>query len=1095
MSSTFVASSSPSQTYLRSPRFSGTTLTYLSSPPARARAANGGDTAPPPPKRQKVDRDPSVPSWTTPEEYDRCMKDQFVPLVNKALDLLPQDRVDTLSIGRKITEVLLKDPNSHFWAEYRRGRGVLGHEFEQRLARQMVAHSEVLARRPEYQRPPTETPVPIPQFHASTLQRLPAPRLITPQVSQSPRLYTPRVSTTPIPIPCVPTRAVGPSSTPTLAAGVASDPIVIDDEEDQAAAHVQRVRPLRLAQSKATSSAAPARKEHPPKPLLDPLLPQRHQAVVSATQSQYFDGHLPYVLNKHRSLILKGNHGVLQPPLPFQSPAVFHVDFTDDEVRLLHQAIRQLPGLPSWRPKDDQRRDLGSMAHQLFRHDGQLKHVLAQLGQQNPLPKRRIEDIRNFLYDLDHKRKRMSTAQKEPVVLSFSQDNNGDHGKFIRASRVESLLFRREISGPGGLRAMRQLVNFKTGFKHSREDELALRAEWTDCAGDIATIAWTSNNAFICGTTEHSDAHNQQYNKPGNLVLGSCSLGTLRAYPEHRIVRPIVSKGENSTYAMQQSQSPWLYSSVVASDYDAAHDRAFTSGFDRTVKIWRVDSESGSSMHMLGEWKHSGNVNFVTASNHASGMIATAADVATDAVRIYGINNENISASPFRSYSCSRVTDAEGNAVSTEKWAYFPATMQWGLAQEVRHLLLVGYSPRSRTGDDNDIPVERLNSGELCLWNGLTGERWKINAATTQNVFEVLWHPSQRCFIAATSPQGLDVPPLVRTQIRIFCSTDEELGEKSFSPVKVLDCRAADINELTFMPNSAKFCYVTAGCTDGNTYVWDTARGDRPILVLRHGESVEPLSGDRESEDVGVKFTAWGTTLDRFYTGSSDGLVKVWNIRSVDKPLVRTLLEAPAPISCGMFSPDKTKLVIGDASGRVFMLSIDEEDTVPPVYRAVKLPNGTTRTVREPLSVKLHDDLPPPSYDAEGTPLEPTTGVLRGQAYLQNGQLQRHPNPTIGVVQGPRYVETGLFRAEAHFENDITQPLLAEWEVKQKDARAFSGRAQAKGLRPVRDNGFLAAVHNENRAVDFNLDQLDWETLQAEGPIMELDYDFSYEDD
>jgi WD40 repeat protein len=274
---------------------------------------------------------------------------------------------------------------------------------------------------------------------------------------------------------------------------------------------------------------------------------------------------------------------------------------------------------------------------------------------------------------------------------------------------------------------------------------------------------------------------------------------TLRAYSEHRIVRPIVEKGENSTEAMRHSQDPWLYSSVVSSDYDAIHNRTFTCSFDRTVKIWKAQ-KSGSFMDLVGEWRHDGNVNFVTASKYGSrsGMVATAANVPVEAVRIYNVDDGDVSASPYRSFSCSRVTDDKGNDVSTEKWAYFPATMQWGLAGDAKKMLLVGYSPRSRTGDDNDIPEDRRNSGELCLWNGVTGERWNISAKS-QNVFEVLWHPTQEVFIAATSPAGLEIPPNVRTQIRIFCPSKEEDAYRSYSQIMSLDCTAIDINELTIM--------------------------------------------------------------------------------------------------------------------------------------------------------------------------------------------------------------------------------------------------------------------------------------------------------
>lgn len=507
--------------------------------------------------------------------------------------------------------------------------------------------------------------------------------------------------------------------------------------------------------------------------------------------------HQPYISAAERELVVRGVQGPVESDhRGFQGsePAVFHVDFTDFELRKIRSAVREYLRVTT-KKKRDLRKDLSSL---LRKRRDVFAQIAEELERQNLFPHRTRQDFVNLFLDINRHK-----TSREPRLLSLGKDEN-DAPAFARASRVSALLFRREISGQRGLRSMRRLVNFPNEFKVCREDELTLRAEWTNCAGDIATIVWVSNDSFICGTTEHSDAHNQQYNKAGNLILGSCGSGILQAYPEHRIVRPIVQNGENSTEAMRQTQDPWLYTSVVSSDYDVAHNRAFTSGFDRTVKIWEVKTgelaAEPSSMRLLGQWAHGGNVNFVAASKHESGMVATASDVAANAVRIYTIDDANLAASSYRSYSCSRVTDAEGNTVSTEKWAYFPATMQWGISKGVRHLLLVGYSPRSRTGDDTDIPEDRLCSGELCLWDGLTGERWRLTSATTQNVFEVLWHPTQDSFIAATSPLGLDVDYRVRTQIRIFRPSDNhEYGGKAFTPVKTLDCFAADINELTIM--------------------------------------------------------------------------------------------------------------------------------------------------------------------------------------------------------------------------------------------------------------------------------------------------------
>ena len=510
----------------------------------------------------------------------------------------------------------------------------------------------------------------------------------------------------------------------------------------------------------------------------------------------------PYLKVEQRTYAIEAAQDFLQlDPTELATPLTIHVDFTAEEVKYLQTLARRTLAPSTGTDKKDPEKDLKKI---LRKNESHIATILNAFVRERQLPRRTRDDVGNFFSDLidpnlmDHK------TRPNSATLTLARDDGDRRGDAIRSSRVHSLLFAREISGQRGFGHTRAYQQFNNEFRKCREDALEKRAEWTGCAGDIMTVVWVSNDGFICGTTEHSDSHNQQYNKPGNLVLGSASEITLRAYPEHRIVRPMVRNGENSTEAMRQSQDPWLFSSVVSSDHDAIHDRTFTSSFDRTVKIWKV-GHSGASMGLLGEWKHDGNVNFVAASKYKprSGMlamVATAADVALDAIRIYKIDELNISQSAFTSYSCSRVTDEGGNMVSTVKWAYYPATMQWGLSEGVKHLLLVGYSPRSRTGDDNDIPLDRRDSGELLLWDGTTGEKWHITTARTQNVFEVMWHPTQDVFIAATSPLGLDLPPRVRTQIRIFRPAEfNEFGSKAFSPIKILDCTAVDINELTIM--------------------------------------------------------------------------------------------------------------------------------------------------------------------------------------------------------------------------------------------------------------------------------------------------------
>lgn len=186
-----------------------------------------------------------------------------------------------------------------------------------------------------------------------------------------------------------------------------------------------------------------------------------------------------------------------------------------------------------------------------------------------------------------------------------------------------------------------------------------------------------------------------------------------------------------------------------------------------------------------------------------------------------------------------------------------------------------------------------------------------------------------------------------------------------------------------------------------------------------------------------MKFVAWATTPDRLYTGSSDGVVKVWNIRHGQGVLVRDLMEAAGPITYGAFSPDYTRLVIGDGSGRVYLLALeDTEDEDPPPnpaglsagFVSVKTSSGSQRAIRRPRPFIPHPEVPPPHKLMEGQE--------SARGYLQAAQVVLHPNPTVGAIQGVNYAETGLFRVEAHVNGDPNEPLLANFQGKQQELQS-----------------------------------------------------------
>ncbi|KAJ3478366.1 hypothetical protein NLG97_g8598 [Lecanicillium saksenae] len=460
-------------------------------------------------------------------------------------------------------------------------------------------------------------------------------------------------------------------------------PVVIKEEQ---------LAPLAIAVVPATPTVLlPAATPTPPpaaikKPLRKPYKPRVRRDKSPAPGRQWRQlATRPYLSAIDRDAVQRGSQLAFAKASPMRDgPAVYHVDFSTAEIA---QMVDEM---------------VPYVQMNIPRTAAALRQICTEFPVssllEGKLAGRTEQDIRKFCSDL-----LAGTAAdaKDAKVLSLHAGITPQHDEHRRETRVSSMLFARELEGNRGMGRTRRYVNFQSSFKQTHEDAISLAAEFTNCAGDISTITWIPHQNILCGTTAHSDAHNQQYNKPGNLLLCSISRGILRAFPDHRIPRPLVTKGENSSVAMRQSQDPWIYSSVVSSDYDKIHGLAYTSSFDKTIKVWKVD-EDGGSMQVIATFQHDGNVNFVATARDGSGHVAAAADTTTQAVRIYTMNPDKICESPSYTISCTR-NDADGS----DKWAYFPATVQWGIAPGTQHLLLVGYSPRSFSGDEQDIPADK----------------------------------------------------------------------------------------------------------------------------------------------------------------------------------------------------------------------------------------------------------------------------------------------------------------------------------------------------------------------------------------------------
>ena len=293
---------------------------------------------------------------------------------------------------------------------------------------------------------------------------------------------------------------------------------------------------------------------------------------------------------------------------------------------------------------------------------------------------------------------------------------------------------------------------------------------------------------------------------------------------------------------------------------------------------------------------------------------------------------------------------------------------------------------------------------------------------------------------------------------------------------------------------------------------------------------MDPLDPDlpREIGDTGVQFAAWGQSTNRFYTGSSDGKVKAWNIKeSPGRTFVRDVLSLAGAIISGAFSKDFSKLLIGDATGKVHLMSINDKDLEGgPIVTQSKSESAKEGTLGKSTmgpgnnsKIKIHQLLdqksallsnnikrpkliiphkePPARAGFEISLPEEQSVVDIAQGYLNEGWLTHHVGQ--GVYQGPNYAETQWVDRTAHEDNDPTQPLLPEFLIAQQFmVREEKGKVSFDLLPQVKSSD--PKKHKKNMSLDLALSQMSLETRQSpkaewveiEGERVEIEGDFSH---
>jgi ribosomal protein L37AE/L43A len=198
---------------------------------------------------------------------------------------------------------------------------------------------------------------------------------------------------------------------------------------------------------------------------------------------------------------------------------------------------------------------------------------------------------------------------------------------------------------------------------------------------------------------------------------------------------------------------------------------------------------------------------------------------------------------------------------------------------------------------------------------------------------------------------------------------------------------------------------IAAGCTDGRSYTWDLRMPNRVLYTLSHGKSLMPLQDgvSHERTDTGVRFLSWGQNARRLYSGSSDGVVKVWDVtQSQEDFYIKDLITTNSGIMSGAFTADYSKLVLGEVNGTANVLEAGRDDV------AVKDADKFTYHPYEHGYDDYEDD--ENSADAmviDPPPPEPTDiAATEARKWLETGQLRLVPMgglPKQQVIQGPNY--------------------------------------------------------------------------------------------
>jgi WD40 repeat protein len=427
---------------------------------------------------------------------------------------------------------------------------------------------------------------------------------------------------------------------------------------------------------------------------------------------------------------------------------------------------------------------------------------------------------------------------------------------------------------------------------------------FTGTSGDVGSLSISPDgNFFAAGSTCITDQSSMQYNRNCNLVFADIEKRTITEIADHWRPRVKPAAGANSVQSMHSSQDHRLFETVSSVDFSPDGSHLYSAGYDCSIQSY--------SFHNQGRPTSSGHVAtgfpidlLRTSKRH--GLLATGSRALRFAINVWRHDGNLLT-------SCGSFSLPDASQYPERK--LFPSCLQWGNSK-LPNYLLTGFS------SNHEGKGKSAQHGKLCLYDVEVAKTVSVTPSSGA-VFDATWSPDSYKFVAATTGQSNKSVRSYGTNshVRIY---DPTLDLGSWKSLNVeTDCQALDINDVGFCPYDERI--ITASATDGKIYIWDTRNLSDTLHILEHGDPLAELPPNvkREVEDTGVRYCGWNHSRTGLVTGSSDGVIKVWDIfRATEDAHTRDLVSLNSGVMSGAFSPDFSRFVVGETNGAVTLLDV-----------------------------------------------------------------------------------------------------------------------------------------------------------------------------